>query len=417
MARFRWRPGRTMKVLGWIGALGIMVAGAAYGLGAYYGNLSHVFATTRHNDGLFQHRITLLLLGSSLETSAHNRVLTGRNVQNRSDTLILVSINPKTHQVGVLSIPRDTRVYVPPVGLTKIAEASFFGGAPEAVTVVEDTFHIPVDYYAYLNMFQFAKIINDLGGLTLDIPHAEVYQPNGGRLGIDLKAGVQHLNGWQVLAYARYRNTAEGDIGRIQQQQQILKALAHQLLAPKTIPIIPKLAGDVAHALSSTNLTVNQLIALALFARHLSLSTVRFGTVPGHASTHVDPYLKVPLSYWSYDPHLARILVQDVLLAGPLTAAEKTSLKVVVNSGTASLAPAEALAHQLVTAGYTVTSVGWANRHNHQRTTLINTTGDKWLGGRLAVGLGPTVNDFVPYHTTPWDIKITVGQDYSGHGT
>lgn len=413
-------PKKRFRILYWIIGILVVLAGAAYGVKAYYSNLSNVFPThlpktVSGSTFNFSHRITILLMGSSLETSANNTVQTSRNVRDRSDTLILVSIDPKTKQVGVVSIPRDTRVYVPKIGMTKIAESTFFGGAKETVQVVQNTFHVPVDYYAYISMFQFAKVINDMGGLTIYVPHNEVYQPSGGKLGIDLHKGLQHLNGLQVLQYARFRNTAQGDIGRIQQQQQILKDIAKQLLQPKYIPEIPKLASDLFGALTSTNLNTSQLVALALFAHHISLSSVRYGTIPGYGATFIDSYLKVPLSYWVYDKHLSNVLIQDALLSQPLTLAQKQSLKIQIASGTGSLAPAQALAKKLEAQGYDVTGVIWANHHNHQRSILVNSTGDKWLGQRLINMLGSnTVNQFAPYHTTPWDIKITVGADYKG---
>lgn len=415
--RRKWRPRRTVRVLAWVVGILVVIAVAGFGAKSYYANLSDTFNTMSLNRQFknfnFHHRITILLLGSSLETSAANHVITSSAARNRTDTLILVSINPRTQQVGVISIPRDTRVNIPNVGMTKIAEASFFGGVQETVRVVENTFHVPVDYYAYLSMFQFPKLINDMGGLTMYVPHNEVYQPSGGKLGIDLHKGWQHLNGWQVLQFARFRNSAQGDIGRIQQQQQILKDIAKQLLQPKYIPEVPKLAQDFS-SLATTDLNTSQIIALALFSRHVSLSAVRFGTIPGHSSTHLDPYLKARLSYWTYDPHLSRILVQGVLLSQPLTTAEKKSLKIYIDSGTGSQASAQVLAHQLEAKGYTVTGIGWANRHNHRRSVVVNTTGDKWLGPQFVSMLGPAVDQFVAYHTTPWDIKITLGSDYTG---
>ncbi|MCL5116935.1 MAG: LCP family protein [Firmicutes bacterium] len=404
----------------WIGvlvAIIVVLGGGAYGYQRYLSNLNNVFSSTVKAAGtnaLFQHRITILLMGSSLETSSSNQVLTGKKVRNRSDTLILVSIDPKTKQVGVLSIPRDTRVNVPGVGMTKIAEATFFGGAPETVRVVENTFHVPIDYYAYISMFQFAKLINDMGGLTVDVPHNEVYDVSSGKLGINLHAGVQHLTGLQVLQFVRFRNTSEGDIGRIQQQQVILRDMAHQLLQPSMIPRIPALAHDLMSSLSATNMNVNQFIALGLFARHLNLSSVRYGTIPGHSSTHMDPYMHVRLSYWTYDPRLSSILVQDVLLADPLTAQQKKSLRVEILSGVQTLAPAQHLAQKLQAEGYTVTGVGWANQHNYTQSVITNTSGDRFLSQRFQQMLGSSVVNFVPYHTAPWDIEITVGSDYAG---
>lgn len=404
--------------MAWIMGILIVLAAGGYAVYRYYANPKHLLLTPKvvhynqaNGSPAFDHRITFLLMGNSLATVNHHVIRNGK-VRDRSDTIILVSFNPTSKRIGVMSIPRDTRVALPGVGKTKIAEATYFGGVQEMIHVVQNTFHVPVDYYAYVSMFQFEKIINDMGGLTVNVPQNEVYQP-GGALGINLKKGVHHLNGQQVLEFARFRQTATGDIGRIQQQQQLLRDMARQLLKPQNVVRWPKVAADVIHQLSYTNLSVNQLISLGLAARHVPLSTVRYATVPGHGSTHMDPYMHQKLSYWSYDPHLTSILIQDVLLASPLSKTQKKSVKIFVASGTSTMAPAQALASKLKAQGYTVVGTGWANHHNHHRTVILNTTGDKWLGNRLASLTGPSVTSFTAYHTTPWDVKITVGSDYA----
>lgn len=415
--RRRFRPGRMLAVLAAVlvlGASALAVKNYLFGLHAL-GNPSKN-SSPQYHEFAFQHRITVLLMGSSLQTGANGKLITAKNARNRTDTMILLSIDPTTKQVGVLSIPRDTLVNLPGVGRTKIAEAAYVGGLPEAVRVVESTFHVPVDYYAYLSMFQFPKLINDMGGLVVDVPHAEVYQPSGGKLGIDLKAGVQRLSGWQVLAFTRFRQTQQGDISRIQQQQTVLQDIAHQLLQPKNIPLIPKLVGDFS-SMVNTNLSTPQMLSLALFSKQINLSAVRYGTVPGQATQNHDALLSGLLDNWTYSQHLTSIVIQNVLLAQPLTATQRKSLKIYVDSGTSSQAPAQALAHQLTAEGYTVVGVGWANSHTHHRSVILNTTGDKWLDTSLQKTLGSSTVQFTAYHTTPWDLKITVGSDYTPPAT
>lgn len=407
------------RFLAWFLGIILILGMAGYGVYQYYANPKNLLLTPKvihynqaSGNPAFDHRITFLLMGSSLAT-VNNQVIKNGRVRDRADTIILVSFDPQTKKIGVLSIPRDTRVFIPGIGKTKIAEATYFGGVPEMIRVIQNTFHVPIDYYAYMSMFQFEKVINDMGGLTVNVPQNEVYEANGDPLGINLKKGIHHLNGKQVLEFARFRETQMGDIGRIQQQQQLLRDMAQQMLKPQNIIHWPKIAHDVIQALSYTNLSVNQLIALGLAAQHVPLHTVRFATVPGYGSTYMDPYMHQQLSYWTYDPHLTNILIQDVLLASPLTKAQKKSLKIFVASGTSTLAPAEELAHLLTAQGYSVVGIGWANHHNHHRTVILNTTGDKWLGSRLAFLTGPSVSSFTAYHTTPWDVKITVGSDFS----
>jgi len=101
-----------------------------------------------------------------------NRDVTNPYVRDRTDTMMLVSINPRTDTASVLSIPRDSRVNIPRVGLTKINEANYFGGPTLAVKLVDETLHVPVDSYAETTMWNFMKIINSLGGLTVDVRQA-----------------------------------------------------------------------------------------------------------------------------------------------------------------------------------------------------------------------------------------------------
>jgi LCP family protein required for cell wall assembly len=399
----------------WLVVLAALIGLAAV-VGRYVSNPAALLATpqaVQHNRGIpgFQHRVTLLFLGSSLETAAHHD-LTGRTVRNRADTLMVFSLDLQTHRVGVLSIPRDTRVDLPGVGPTKIAECTFFGGASLCAHVIEATFHVPVDYYAYLSMFALPRIINAVGGLTLDIPRNEVYEPQGDPLGIDLPQGVHHLNGQQVLEFVRYRNTAQGDIARIAQQQEVIRALVQKLLRPGEIPHWPAIAALALHSVTSTNLTVPQLLAWGALLRNLNPSTVAFATLPGHASVHRDPVLHEPLDYWTYDPRLASWVVASVLGRG--SAGLPPRLSAVVDSGTASLAPAQAVAARLRALGVRVRAVGWANHHNHRRSVLVNTTGDGAWGTTLIreLHLGPTVQDVTAYHTTPWDLRIVVGSAY-----
>ncbi|MCL8209354.1 MAG: LCP family protein [Actinomycetia bacterium] len=113
-----------------------------------------------------------------------------------------------------------------------------------------------------LGMFQLPRTINDLGGVTVDVPQAEQYQP-GQPLGIRLRPGVQHLTGQQVLQFVRFRNTPAGDMSRIQ-QQAVLRAITVQRLQPSEMPRWPAIATAALQAVEATNLTAPELIGRGL---------------------------------------------------------------------------------------------------------------------------------------------------------
>lgn len=411
MRRFRW--GRFLALVA--GALLVVAAPTAYWLyrAVSPGAVSNT-TIVQNNPGPFKHRITILLLGNALSI-INNKDVTNPYVRDRTDTMMLVSVNPVTYQASVLSIPRDTLVNIPGVGETKINEANYFGGPHLAVKLVEQTLHVPVDYYMETTMWNFEKIINSLGGLTVDVTQPMNYGGVGNPLDIHLKPGVQKLNGQQVLEYVRFRHEPLGDISRIQQQQYIVKLILEKVLTPGQIWKLPTVIAMLRQDIVYTNLSLNQMVALGLMAGRVNLSHIRYATLAGKPVQKVDPYMHQTLDYWVANTRLMHMMVDEVVLERPLTAADRRSVHITVRAGTGSKAPAEAVARWLTASGFTVNAVVWSNHHNHQQNTVLDFTGDKYLAARIASGLGApsdTVITESPYHDySGLDMIITVGSD------
>jgi LCP family protein required for cell wall assembly len=173
--------------------------------------------------------------------------------------MMLVRVSPRTGQVQTLSVPRDLLVEVEPGVEDRINTAYTYGGVEQATAVVENLTGISVDRYAIVDFGGFEEAIDALGGVTL-----EVEEPI--RLGIEgrrvyIPAGRQELDGLEALAYARYRGTACGDLGRIKRQQRLIAALRQQALGWNTITRMPGIV-RVAHENVDTNLGVIQAISL-----------------------------------------------------------------------------------------------------------------------------------------------------------
>lgn len=371
-------------------------------------------AVVKKNPPAFRHRVTILLLGNALSI-INGKDQTNPYVRDRTDTMMLVSFDPKTYQMSVLSIPRDTLVPIPHVGMTKINEANYFGGPKLAVKLVEETLHVPVDYYMETTMWNFMKIINAIGGLTVDVTQPMHYGGTGNVLDINLNPGVQHLNGQQVLEYVRFRHEKLGDISRIQQQQYIIRLIMKKVLTPKYITKLPEVAGLLAKDIVYSNLSHTQMVSLALLATHIKLSQVRFATIPGSPTSGIDPYMHVRLDYWVANNRLMQLMVQEIVLDEPLSASVRKNIFIIVRSGTDSLTPADQVAAWLRGQGYTVTGIEWANHHNHVQNSILDFTGDRYLVARIAAGLGPkssTTTVESPYHDYHHlDMIITVGSD------
>lgn len=197
----------------------------------------------------------------------------------RSDILILARIDPRTGSVALLSIPRDTKVKIPGWRHENKINASRNDGIETTVKTVERFLGVDVPNYVELNFKGFEKLVDILGGVDIDVEKDMKYRDPYQNLVIDLKKGRHRLNGNQALQYVRYRGET-GDIGRIKQEQKFLRALAAEIKKPSNFPRLPKLALEARNHVK-TNLSGEQLIALAKIAPKVDMEKIQAETVPG----------------------------------------------------------------------------------------------------------------------------------------
>lgn len=137
----------------------------------------------------------------------------------RSDTMILMSLNPRTDSMIMLSIPRDTYVNIPGRGLDKINHAYAFGGVELAVQTVEEAFNLPIHIYSRVNMEGFQQGIDAIGGVTVN--NTQSFSQGGS----NFSEGPIHLSGSQALDYIRMRKQdPRGDMGRNDRQRAVITA-------------------------------------------------------------------------------------------------------------------------------------------------------------------------------------------------
>lgn len=219
----------------------------------------------------------------------------------RADTIMLVMLRKDTKRAAAVSIPRDLKVRIPGYGYQKINAVYSFNrrkGTGEIMTLrtVEEMFTnqvgypLEIDFYVKTDVTRFPKLFDAVGGLDLYVDRDMKYRDNYGGLDIDLKKGLQHLDGKQIEGFVRHRKDwrgrASSDYMRNQRQQYVLKELVRQKAKPTTVTRLPQ----VVHALRemvSTNMTVAELAALGLLARDLDLdNTISrvIATRPEHSS-------------------------------------------------------------------------------------------------------------------------------------
>ena len=164
--------------------------------------------------------------------------------KGRSDTIILMSLNPKTNSTMMLSIPRDTYVNIPGRGMDKINHAYAYGDVPLSIQTVEDTFNLHVHFYVRINMEGFKDGIDALGGVTVNNKQAF---SQGGRY---FNEGELHVSGAEALEYIRMRkNDPRGDLGRNERQRDVIKAAMDEAASfssiTKVVEILNILGGNV----------------------------------------------------------------------------------------------------------------------------------------------------------------------------
>ena len=239
--------------------------------------------------------VTLLVLGidqsRSLQKSG-NTLETA--LDGNSDTMLLVRFDPSSGKATVLSIPRDTKVPLIGSETQKINEANVLGGPPMAARTVSELLEgIAIDRYVRLDTQALIHLVDILGGVNINVPAAMHYRDRTQGLTIDFQPGLQHLSGQHLEEYVRFRNDGMGDIGRVQRQQGVLKALLHSLVVPTAWVKLPQLL-RVTQDSVDTNLSVQELLALLNFLKDSQEKRLKTVTLPGRFSMP-DEY---DYSYW-----------------------------------------------------------------------------------------------------------------------
>ncbi len=247
-------------------------------------------------------RQNILLMGVDVATNSTNPFK-----GNRSDTMLLISIAPYGKNVNVISIPRDSKVYVAGKNkIDKINHAFAFGGAKLAVKTVEETFGVKINNYFAISNTGVIKMIDTLGGLPIYIEKNMRYDDNAGNLHINLKAGEHILSGKQTEGYLRFRHDSYGDIGRIRRQQWFFNALLARLKDPSVIVKLPELL-KILPQYTQTDLSAYDLAKYLGIAKNIDISTIQVATIPGSPSS------KGVISYWIIDPEKTQDLINKMI--------------------------------------------------------------------------------------------------------
>lgn len=231
-------------------------------------------------------RLTLLLMGIDRRPGE-----TG--LAYRTDTMMLISLDPQQDMLGILSIPRDLWVDVPGYGALQrvnvpmvLGELQCAGCGPDlAIETIQYNLGMRIHGYAVVDFEVFTTLVDAIGGIDLDVPHAiydyDYPSMDYGYEPFIIEAGIQHLDGQTALKYARTRHT-DSDFERARRQQSVMMAIRDRLLQDDTLLRLigqsPALLAELTQEVH-TSVSVEDAIALALYLRDLPMENIHTGVI------------------------------------------------------------------------------------------------------------------------------------------
>ena len=230
----------------------------------------------------YKDRVNILLLGVDTLTTEKDQRGT------RSDTIMILSVDPVTSTGFILSIPRDSYVRISGTNdYTKITHAHSYGGSDLAIATVKDFIDLPIHHYVKVDYQALFKTVDDLGGVEFDVPQDMYYVDKRSEppLYIDLKKGVQILDGEKAMQLIRFRKGyADQDFGRVRVQQDFIKAVLKKAYSPASIPKIPKFI-ETMYSYVETDMSLTNMISLMRLGMNIDLDKIEAATVPGEPAS------------------------------------------------------------------------------------------------------------------------------------
>ncbi|MBO5434795.1 LCP family protein [bacterium] len=278
----------------------------------------------------------------------------------RTDTIILMNIDPKTKSLNAISIPIDSKVYLPEDhGIQKINAAHAIGGVGMTIRTVEETLGVKIDRYIMVHDSAVKEIVDAIGGIDIYVEKDMHYNDFSGKLFINLKKGKNRLNGKQVVGYLRFRHDAMGDIGRTQRQQWFLRGLMEEVKKPETLAKLPEIIA-VANKYIKTNMTFYELTQYAGLAKHLDMDKVEVAMLPGA------PNKKGYISYWILDPEKTQEVVNRLIYREKVNPQDIANVKASIMYSAGYEEEVQLVKEQLATLGVEVICTGLVNKTHTQ---------------------------------------------------
>lgn len=351
-------------------------------------------------------RINVVLLGID---QRDNEPING----SRSDTILIMSIDPVSKGAAMISIPRDLWVSIPGCGAQRINVAHACGGPELAQRTVEANFGITAKYYARVNFRGFEQIVDAVGGVIVDVERPikddEYPTEDYGYQRVYIPAGPQLMDGRVALQYARSRHS-ENDFGRARRQQRVLVALRDRGMQLNMLPKVPSLIG-LAQQTVSSNLSGPELLALAKLASEIDRERIANLVID---TEYADPFIG------DGGANLLRPRLPDIRRAIQKVVADTSvpktgAVRVEVLNGTTRAGLATRAGEQLGQQGFQIVRVDSADRADYAETVILYFNGKSEAAATIAsqFKLAPTAVRAGTGDNTV-DIRVILGRNFSG---
>ncbi|APH16919.1 cell envelope-related function transcriptional attenuator common domain protein [Clostridium sporogenes] len=292
----------------------------------------------------------------------------------RTDTMLVVNYNPKTKNINIVSVPRDTRVTMNGKKI-KINSAHAINGVNGSIAAVENLLGIEINNYAKIDYEGFRKVIDAIGGVEMDITRNMNYDDPSQNLHIHFQNGTKvHLDGKKAEEFFRWRKNnngtgfADGDLGRIENQHKFISKVVEKVKSPSIIPKIPNILSTIPDYVE-TDMSPEEIIKYGYAVTKGDKSSINMITLKGEAK-----YIG-NVSYFIYDREKNRDIVYTLKAGGTSqkdnnTEIDKSEIKIKVLNGTKVNGLAADCERKLKEMGYSNIVTGNGERRDFTKVRL-----------------------------------------------
>ncbi|MCM3134232.1 LCP family protein [Paenibacillus polysaccharolyticus] len=199
----------------------------------------------------------------------------------RSDSVMVASIDPVSKKAHLFSVLRDTYVAIPGHGKSRLNAAFSYGGAELTKQTVSDLLGIPIQHYVYTDFTGFMALVDALDGIDIDVEKDMYYTSKADKhmYDIDLKKGLQHMDGKTALQYVRFRHDATSDFTRTERQRIFMTELAKKMQSTTSLFKIPEMLEAIAPYIK-TDLSPTQMLKLASLGFDIRVNEIDQQQIP-----------------------------------------------------------------------------------------------------------------------------------------